>query len=262
MQDLKITLFQTELYWENIQANLSTFEEKIWKIGEETDVILLPEMFNTGFSMNAKEMAEPMNSTTFRWMKQMAEQTGSLLISSYIVYENDNYYNRCLWMQPDGEFATYDKRHLFRMADEDQHYTAGTKRLIKEWKGWRICPMICYDLRFPAWSRNINDRNELEFDLLIYVANWPSPRINAWDVLLQARAVENQCYVAGLNRIGSDDTGKDYPGHSAVVDPKGERLLYVEDHESISTVTLSYQPMAEYREKFPINLDADLFTIQ
>ncbi len=175
--DLSVTLVQTTLHWHSIEANLAMLEEKLWQIEGATDLIVLPEMFNTGFTNAAHELAEPMNSRTFRWMKQMAAQTQAVVMGSYIVREQTSFYNRLLWMEPDGAFATYDKRHLFRMSDEHTVFTAGQERLIRIWKGWRICPLVCYDLRFPVWSRNtVIDTGALAYDLLIYVANWPAAR--------------------------------------------------------------------------------------
>lgn len=262
MQDITISLIQSKLHWQEVEANLAMFEEKIWQINEKPDLIILPEMFNTGFSMAAKELAEPMNSRTFRWMKQQAAQTGAVVTGSFIVKEEGKYYNRLLWMEPDGQYATYDKRHLFRMADEHHHYSMGTQRLIRELKGWRVCPMVCYDLRFPVWSRNLTDEGELAYDLLLYVANWPRPRASAWNILLQGRAVENLCYVAGVNRVGTDGNGISYNGCSAVIDPKGLRLYYAEECENIQSIQLSAEALQRYREKFPAQLDADRFRLE
>ena len=258
MQDLKVTLIQTLLHWHSKEANLAMLEEKIWQIEGKTDLILLPEMFNSGFTMKAEEVAEPMNFTTFKWMKQMAAQTGAVIVGSYVVNEKDNYYNRLIWMQPDGQWDSYDKRHLFRMADEHEHYSPGTKKIIKELKGWKICPLVCYDLRFPVWSRNSKKEN---YDLLIYVANWPAARVNAWDVLLKARAIENLSYSIGVNRIGEDGNNIPYNGHSGVYDGKGNELAFLDDREDIHTISLSYSDLKEYRTKFPADLDADDFTI-
>ncbi|MGB3181555.1 MAG: amidohydrolase [Cyclobacteriaceae bacterium] len=262
MQDLTITLIQTPLHWHNAQANLGMLEEKIWQIEGKTDLIILPEMFNSGFTMKAADVAEVMNFTTFKWMKQMAAQTGAVLTGSFVVREEKHFYNRLIYMRPDGTFDTYDKRHLFRMADEHHTYTAGTAPLICELKGWKICPMVCYDLRFPVWSRNTSDENgSMAYDLLLYVANWPAPRVNAWDILLQARAVENLCYTAGVNRVGEDGNGIPYAGHSAVYNPKGETVCSLDEDETIVTTTLSGSELLRYREKFPAYLDADPFSL-
>ena len=263
MQDLTITLLQSNLHWENPVANLAMFEEKIWKIGQPTDVIVLPEMFTTGFTMNAPALAEMMNLQTFKWMKQMADQTGSLLIGSYIVKETSKYINRLLWMEPGGSFKTYDKRHLFRMGDEQTVYSPGENRLIAAWKGWNICPLVCYDLRFPVWSRNQWELNaqRMSYDLLIYVANWPQARVAAWDTLLQARAIENLSFVVGVNRTGNDGNNIPYNGHSAVIDPRGETIFPGGEPESIKSVTLDAQLLQTHRTKFPAYLDADSFKI-
>ncbi|RAK02639.1 putative amidohydrolase [Larkinella arboricola] len=254
---LRLTLLQTELYWENPTANRAMLEEKIFALPEPTDLIVLPEMFTTGFTMNARSLAEPMNLTTFRWLRQMAAQTGAVVTGSYIVQENSQFYNRLIWMQPDGMFDVYDKRHLFRMAGEELTYTGGSKRLIKSWKGWNICPLICYDLRFPVWSRNVG----LEYDLLLYVANWPAPRSLAWNALLQARAIENLSYVAGVNRVGVDGNGHPYAGDSSLIDPKGEVLFRQSQTETVYQTTLSLDELRTYRERFPANRDADEFQL-
>lgn len=263
MQDLKITLIQSDLHWEDIGANLAMFEEKIWQIGT-TDVIVLPEMFTTGFSMNAKKLGEMMNMRTFKWMKQMADQTGALILGSFIANVHDRFYNRLLWMEPGGNFKTYDKRHLFRMAEENQVYAPGESLLIGHWKGWRICPLICYDLRFPVWSRNRWNASlkKPSYDLLIYVANWPQVRANAWDILLKARAIENLAYVVGVNRVGTDDTGVEYSGNSAIISPKGEPIFTVDGVEAIKTIELNAHSLQAYRDRFPALLDADDFTIE
>ncbi|UII28591.1 amidohydrolase [Fulvivirga maritima] len=261
MQDLKVSIIQSSLHWQNTSANLAMFEEKIWQIEESTDLIVLPEMFTTGFSMEAEKLAEPMNFTTFRWMRQMAEQTKACICGSYIVKENNNYYNRLIWMTPSGEYQTYDKRHLFRMANEHDHYSAGSKRLVVSLKGWRICPLVCYDLRFPVFSRNISAEGEFEYDLAIYVANWPQARVSAWDALLQARAIENLCYTIGVNRTGEDGKGISYNGSSAIISPKGEKLYHRLDDEAIYTTSLNGEELLRFREKFPAQLDADKFSI-
>lgn len=273
---MNVTLLQPELYWHDPVANRAMLEERIFALPEPTDLIVLPEMFTTGFTMNARAVAEPMNLTTFRWLKQMATQTGAVVTGSYVVREGNAFYNRLIWMQPNGEFDVYDKRHLFRMAGEDAVYTAGTRRIINEWKGWRICPLICYDLRFPAWSRNVpavvrpsglNPSSSAEntgafaYDLLLYVANWPAPRRNAWNILLQARAIENLSYVVGVNRVGEDGNQNAYTGDSAVIDFKGDVLFRQTDAETVHQQTLSLDELRTFRERFPANLDADAFTI-
>lgn len=264
MQDLKITVIQSDLHWEDTEANLAMFEEKIWQIGNTTDVIVLPEMFTTGFTMNAPKLAEHMNLRTFKWMKQMADQSGALILGSYIVRVHDRYYNRLLWMEPGGQFKTYDKRHLFRMAEEQKVYSHGESLLIGTWKGWRICPLVCYDLRFPVWSRNRRDAHagRMAYDVLIYVANWPTTRIEAWDILLKARAIENLSYVVGVNRIGQDGNGVEYNGNTCVISPKGEYIYINEGTESSKTVELSSNSLEAFRYRFPAYLDADDFEIE
>ena len=262
---MKITLLQPNLYWHDPVANRAMLEEIIFNLPESTDLIVLPEMFTTGFTMDARTVAEPMNLTTFRWLKQMAAQTGAVVTGSYVVKDRDNYFNRLIWMQPDGQFDTYDKRHLFRMAGEDRIYTAGTHRIVKEWKGWRICPLICYDLRFPVWSRNVmpdkGRGTDFDYDLLLYVANWPASRHTAWNVLLQARAIENLSYVVGVNRVGEDGNGHSYTGDSAVIDFKGDVLFRQTNTEIAHQQTLCLDELQAFRAMFPANLDADRFTM-
>jgi omega-amidase len=263
MEDLSITLIQSALHWENSVANLAMFEEKIWQVEKPTDVIILPEMFSTGFSMKPAGLAEMMNQNTFKWMKQMASQTGALMIGSFIAKEKNNFFNRLLWMQPDGSYRTYDKRHLFRMADEHNVYTPGESKFIGTWKGWNIFPLVCYDLRFPVWSRNgwNSADKRMNYDVLIYVANWPQPRVSQWDTLLRARAIENLSYAVGLNRVGDDGNGVPYNGHSVVVGPKGEEIFFADESEMIKTVNLNYNELIAHRTKFPAYLDADNFSI-
>ncbi len=257
MEDLKVTLVQTPLHWENVEKNISMFAELLNKIEEKTDLIILPEMFSTGFTMNTA-VAETMTGKSIAWLKEKAKEKNCVITGSLMISENGKNYNRLIWMQPDGNFETYDKRHLFRMANEQNHFTAGDKKLITTLKGWKICPLICYDLRFPVWSRNRN----LEYDILIYVANWPARRSLAWNTLVPARAVENQSYVVAVNRIGPDGHDVDYSGDSAVYNPLGEKLSKIQTNEAThETITLSWKFLQEYREKFPAMLDADDFEI-
>lgn len=260
---LKLSLIQTDIHWHNIDANLAMLEEKIWQIGEETDLIILPEMFNTGFTNSAKKLAEPINSKTFRWMKQQAMQTQAVVIGSFIVKDKSQFFNRLLWMEPSGIYDFYDKKHLFRISKEHKVFSSGKEKLIKTWKGWRICPLICYDLRFPVWSRNYQDANgELFYDLLIYVANWPAARSEAWLTLLKARAIENLCYVAGVNRVGEDGNEVTYNGNSIIANFKGEVVFPATDQETIITCTLSKPDLITFRNKFPAYLDADPFLLR
>lgn len=264
MQDLKITIIQSDIHWEDIGANLAMFEEKIWQIGGNTDVIALPEMFTTGFTMAAPRLAEHMNMRTTKWMRQMADQTGALVLGSFIVNVHDRFYNRLVWMEPGGHCKTYDKRHLFRMANEQKTYSGGESLLIGTWKGWRICPLICYDLRFPVWSRNKFDitTKKLSYDVLIYIANWPTARIDSWNTLLKARAIENVSYAIGVNRVGMDGNGIEYTGSSSVISPKGETIFTLEGMESIRTLELSANSLQAFRDKFPVYFDSDEFSLE
>lgn len=261
MQDLKIAFIQSELHWHNPQANRSMFEEKIWEINSPVDLIILPEMFTTGFTMDASDHAEVMGTTTVKWMAQIAAQTKAVITGSVIIKEQGNYYNRLIWMNPDGDYKHYDKRHLFRYAGEHQNYVPGNERLIVELKGWKIFPQICYDLRFPVWSRNHFIDGNAAFDVLLYVANWPDKRVSAWDTLLEARAIENLAYSIGVNRIGADENGVNYCGHSAAYDYNGKVLHGPQEHEQIVMLELKYDSMEQFRKRFPFYLDADKFTI-
>ncbi len=259
MEDLKITIIQSELHWEDGERNLEMFSEKFSSIKDSTDLIILPEMFTTGFTMNAKACAEEMNGKTISRMQSMAKEKNCVIAGSVIIRENGKSYNRLIWMKPDGTFELYDKRHLFRLAEEHKTYTAGEKKVITEIKGWKICPLICFDLRFPVWSRRTRQE---DYDLLIYVANWPERRVHAWRQLLIARAIENQSYVAGVNRIGNDGNAIYHSGHSAVIDFKGEQLNNTKPgEESIETISLSKQSLLDFREAFPFADDADEFKI-
>lgn len=263
MTNLKTTIIQTSLHWQDREANLQMFEDKIMSIKDVTDLIVLPEMFTTGFTMDVESNAELCKKesqfvTTVEKMQKWAKQKNAAICGSIIVEENDNYYNRLYFVKPNGEFHHYDKRHLFRMAGEDEHYSAGNEKIIIEYKGWKICPLICYDLRFPVWSRNVNN----EYDLLIYVANWPAPRSFAWQTLLKARAAENLAFCIGVNRVGKDDNGMDYCGNSAIIDFKGQAIFENENEEITRTEMLSKFDLEDFRAKFPAHLDADEFEIK
>ena len=232
----------------------------------ESDIILLPEMFTTGFSMNAATLAEDMSGSTVRWMIKMAKESEKVIAGSIMVVDEGKYYNRFIWMNPDGSYQYYDKKHLFRMANEDASYSSGSTQLIIDYKGWKIRPLICYDLRFPVWSRNKYSRNDSQYspdyDVVLYVANWPEVRVSAWDVLLRARAMENQAYCIGVNRVGTDGTRKNYVGHTAAIDPKGNYILDpVHKTEGTYTVSLDKKSLEDYRSKFPQGLDADDFEL-
>ena len=270
MSDIHITGIQTNLHWENKKANLKMLEEKISSISQPTEIAVLPEMFSTGFSMQPQKLAETMDGATVQWMKRIAAEKKIILTGSVIIKESnrtgdDNYFNRLIWMLPNGQLGTYDKRHLFAYGDEDEHYSAGTKRLIASVKGWKINLMVCYDLRFPVWSRQDSQRNEvgnLEYDVLIYVANWPERRNVAWKTLLQARAIENQCYVVGVNRVGDDGNKIYHAGDSMVIDPVGDIIYHKKDEEDIFTVTLQSSHLEKIRERFPFWKNADRFKIE
>lgn len=256
--DLTVSTLQTSLHWEDPARNLEHFTEKIAGL-PATDILILPEMFTTGFTMKPEAQAEEAGGSGLQWMQQQALAKGCVVVGSISVKENGNYYNRLYWVKPDGSFLVYDKRHLFRMGKEHEHYTAGNSRLTIDYKGWKICPLICYDLRFPVWSRNTQKD---PYDLLIYVANWPEVRSFPWKHLLIARAIENQCYVAGVNRIGTDGTGISYSGDTVVLNPRGEAISQTKAcEESLETLTLSYQALSDFRKAFPVLDDADRFTI-
>lgn len=264
--NLLITVIQTDLLWENKAANLEMLGQKINAIKEKTEIVVLPEMFSTGFSMQPGQFAETMDGETIQWMKKIAAHKKIILTGSVIIEEEGKYYNRLIWMLPNGQYGIYDKRHRFAFAGENQHYTEGKKRLIASVKGWKINLLICYDLRFPVWSRqgisfSAEKKAEAEYDVLVYVANWPERRVKAWKALLQARAIENQCYVVGVNRIGKDGNDIQYSGESMVIDPMGEILYTRKDAEDIFTISLDKEQLQFVREKFPFLNDADEFKI-
>lgn len=260
MKELRITICQQPLVWEDKAANLKFWEEKLQSLKGKTDLIVLPEMFTTGFTMNVHEMAESMDGTTVSWIRDLSEELGATITGSVIIREDGKFYNRMLWANPDRTFTWYDKRHRFSFADEDKFFTAGSERKIIEKDGWRIMPQVCYDLRFPVFSRNLNSNR---YDVLIYVANWPTARSSAWRSLLVARAHENQCYVVGVNRVGTDGNGIEYDGSSLVVSPKGEILCsFSEGEEAIETITLSKTELDDFRAKFRPLDDADEFELK
>lgn len=268
MSTLTLTLIQSKLYWEDKTANLQMFEEKIKSIKEKTEIVVLPETFPTGFSMHPEKLAATMDGEVLQWMKRIAAQKKIILTGSAIIEEGGKYFNRLIWMLPNGQYGIYDKRHRFAYAGEDEKFTAGTKRLIASVKGWKINLLICYDLRFPVWSRQTSpfgasSKGEImtpEYDLLIYVANWPDKRVHAWKTLLQARAIENQSYVVGVNRVGEGDNNY-YSGDSMVIDPLGEVLYNKQDQEDIFTITLDKDHLSSIREKLPFLRDADHFQL-
>ena len=266
MQFLSITTIQTNLHWEDKQANRNMLEEKILSIKDKTNIVVLPEMFTTGFSMNPSLLAEKMDGETVAWMRRLAKTKSIILVGSLIIEEDQKYYNRLIWMLPNGELGFYDKRHCFSLSGEHEHYTPGTKRLIASVGGWKVNLCICYDLRFPVWTRQViqsdpDQEPAPEFDLLIYVANWPEVRSNAWKTLLHARAIENQCYVVGVNRVGSDIHDIKHSGDSMVIDPLGEVIYHKADDEHIQTIIIDKIKLNTVREKFPFWLDGDHFLI-
>jgi omega-amidase len=261
MSQLTFSLLQTNLHWENKAANLDMLQQKINSI-EKTEVVILPEMFSTGFSMNPATLAEKMDGPTMQWMAEVSASKKIMLTGSFIAEEEGKYFNRLVWMQPNGQYGYYDKRHLFGYAGEDQHYAAGSKRLIASVKGFKINLLVCYDLRFPVWARQQQqEHNEPEFDVVVYVANWPEKRSHAWRTLLQARAIENQCFAIGVNRVGHDGNNIYHAGHSMVVDAMGEVLFEQVHDETIHTITLHKQRLDEVRHKLPFLKDRDTFHI-
>jgi omega-amidase len=256
MTDLRLTLLQTELHWQDATANRAMFADLIAAQADTSDLILLPEMFATGYSMEAAANCEADDGASAHWLQEQAALHDVALCGSVVIRENDQYFNRLFWAAPDGSLQHYDKRHLFRMAGEHHKYAAGNERLIVELNGWRICPLVCYDLRFPVWSRNLND-----YDLLLYVANWPRSRRSAWRTLLPARAVENLCYCAGVNRIGKDGNDIEYAGDSLIADHLGTVVADAENNPVALQATLSLEKLNRYRKKFPAWKDADKFEI-
>ncbi len=264
MSSLTFTIIQTQLHWEDKTANLQMLEEKINGIGEKTEVVILPEMFSTGFSMRPEQLAEGMDGEALTWMKRISAEKKIILTGSLMTKESGTYFNRLVWMLPNGQMGTYDKRHLFAYANEHRHYTAGDKRLIASVKGWKINLLVCYDLRFPVWSRQAQHGEEKrgpEYDVLIYVANWPEKRSHAWKTLLQARAIENQCFCIGVNRVGNDGNNVYHSGDSMVVNPVGEVLFQKAHEEVVHTFTLQKEELEKVREKMPFWKDADPFKI-
>ena len=253
MQDLKVTLIQSELAWEDIDSNLAGFNSKIDAIEEDTHLIVLPEMFSTGFTMNAAELAQDMRGSAVKWIKEKSAEKKVDMVGSIIADDGGKFFNRLVWAKPDGEIFTYDKKHLFRMAGEEKVYSAGGKNITVELNGWRIRPFICYDLRFPVWTRNIAN----QFDAAIFIANWPERRSAHWKALLQARAIENQCYVIGVNRVGTDGNGLTYTGDSSIIDPWGTVIYQKSNKTCIYTGELSYETLQKSREIFPVWMDAD-----
>lgn len=255
-KELKVALVQSSLVWENPQANREAFLKKIKGISQDVDLIVLPEMFHSGFTMTPGHMDKVEGNTSLEWMLNIAQEEGVALVGSIPFYEDDVYYNRLFFVEPNGKYHQYDKRHTFTLAGESEIYRAGTERLVLEYKGFKFCPLICYDLRFPVWARNTED-----YDVLLFVANWPKTRIYAWDTLLAARAIENMAYCIGVNRIGEDDGGYQYTGHSAVYDSLGKRLTFSEA-DTILYATLHKDHLEETRSKLKFLQDRDRFSLK
>ena len=254
---LKVAIIQSNLIWEAPKLNRKNFKEKIKEIDTDVDIIILPEMFTTGFTMNAEKVAEPMDGKTVLWMKKQALKKNAAIVGSIVIKEDNNYFNRLLFVEPTGNIQTYDKRHTFTLAGEDKIYKAGTNRTIIDFNGWKLCPLICYDLRFPVWARNTED-----YDVLLYVANWPKPRILAWDTLLKARAIENMCYCIGVNRIGIDEGQNEYSGNTAVYDVLGNEITTIKPNkEQTELVLLEKKHIAFYRNKLKFLNDKDAFNL-
>lgn len=254
---LKITIVQTELIWEDPAANRSLLEERL-KAVKQTQLIVLPEMFTTGFTMVPETLAESEPGITLDWMRTLAGKYQAAVTGSLIVQENGRYYNRLYFVYPDGEYYKYDKRHTFTLAGEHEVYAAGDEKLLVDYLGWKICPLICYDLRFPVWARNVEN-----YDILLYVANWPERRISAWDTLLKARAIENMCYTIGVNRVGKDGNDHSYVGHSAVYDVLGEYIsVSREESAFVETIQLEKNHIKKYRDRLRFLDDQDAFNLE
>jgi omega-amidase len=254
MEKLNITLVQPDIIWEDREANLKKYSEMLSEV-KQSHLIILPEMFSTGFSMNSNKLNEKMDGPSVKWMKSLAKEKNTAVAGSLIIEEKGKNFNRFLLVFPDGKVEIYDKRHLFTMSGEHLHYSPGNTKLVVEYLGWRFCPLVCYDLRFPVWSRNTEN-----YDVLLYVANWPSPRQHVWKSLLVARAIENQAYCVGVNRVGTDGTGLNYLGDSALVDPKGF-TSFLGEKEQVKSFEISYEELHQFRKKFPVLEDRDEFIL-
>lgn len=288
---MRLSIIQSSLAWENPAANRAMFARKLAPLRDQTDLVVLPEMYTTGFSMNAGALAEPMDGPTVQWMREQSALLGGALAGSFICSEAGNFYNRLLFMRPDGTFEYYDKKHLFSLTGEHEQYVAGNKQLVVEWRGWRIRPLVCYDLRFPVWSNNPasppasglagpapdgskdatssipsgerpgNQSSRTPYDLLLYVANWPSRRSHHWRTLLAARAIENQSFVAGVNIVGKDGNDYEYTGDSAIIDFAGQQIVGISGKEGVFTAELSLEERMQYRRQLPFLEDGDIFQL-
>lgn len=255
-EKLNISIIQADLVWENPEANRLQFQNKIRSLKKEVDLFILPEMFTTGFTMHPENVSEKIDGETINWMQKLSKEVQAAICGSLIIKENNNYFNRFVFVEPHGKISTYNKRHTFTLAGEHKVYTAGKEKVIVEYKGWKICPLVCYDLRFPVWARNVED-----YDLLIYVANWPKPRISAWDTLLKARAIENMTYCIGVNRVGKDINGHQYTGHSVVLDGLGKPLTSISEDQQIEVVELNKNHIDTIRTKLKFLDDKDEFNL-
>lgn len=263
MDDLRITLVQAETRWHDPAANRALYGDLVRSVAGRSDLVVLPETLTSGFTNETLGNAEGPDGESVRWFRALAAETGATLVGSMVTRDGERYYNRLYWMRPDGSCATYDKRHLFRYAGEHLRYAAGGERLVVELKGWRVCPLVCYDLRFPVYLRNRWDAQRgFDYDLMLFVANWPSPRHHAWQTLLRARAIENLCYVAGVNRTGTDGNQLSYLGGSVALGPLGLPLVECGDQVQVVTTTLSAAALVAHRERFPFQLDADDFSLR
>ena len=262
MKDLNLTYIQADLHWQNKQANLEHFSQLLKEVPSETDLVLLPETFNTAFPVDPKEFAETADGPTVQWMRQKSQELNSVICGTLLIEIDGHYHNSLVWMRPDGSFELYHKRHTFTLGGETLPVERGSESLIVELNGWRIKPMVCYDIRFPMWSRNHFQDGRYAYDLGIYLANFPASRMNVWDTLLQARAIENQAYFVGVNRIGDDPEGVHYSGDSQIINPKGEVVCMAKsDVEAVVPFTLNYEKLHSFREKFPVGKDWDPFCL-
>jgi len=259
MSHLRVSLVQQPLLWHDPKGNRAHFGSILAPLAGRTDLVILPETFSTGFSMEVEALGEVAAGPSVDWLRAQAATLDAAVTGSVITREGTRYYNRLLWALPSGEVRHYDKRHLFRMGREHEHFTAGDAAWSLNWRGMRICPLVCYDLRFPVFSRR---RADLDYDLLIYIANWPTARVEAWKLLLRARAIENQAFVVGVNRIGLDGNGVAYPGESAAIDYLGRTQVCLDDAAGVATTALDAAALTAFREKFPAHLDADRFTLE
>ena len=263
MSNIKVTIIQTQLFWEQPAQNRKMLEEKIRSVETHSEIVVLPEMFTTGFTMNPAKVAEPPKGDTFQWMKNLAKEMDMVITGSFITREGDKYYNRLLWMQPDGVYHQYDKNHLFSFAGENKYYTPGNEKVIVDYKGWKILLMICYDLRFPVWTKNnYSHEKGFDYDCILCVANWPGSRSHPWRVLLMARAIENQCFVIGVNRIGKDGNGIEHSGDSALISPLGENFSNIMPFQEVTeTIPMPRCQLDDFRGKFKVALDWDQFNL-